>query len=136
VIENCKMKQVSHSEILELLNGYYKQKNSKVYNLFEFEPTEKRKLRFLFANFRTDGIHSRGLRLTGSGVILLKPVLPHWDMKLENFIPMPRDVLFLNVVCTMPWFLSTDMLILFEAQLAMRFKLAGSMHDLRNSFTY
>jgi hypothetical protein len=39
-------------------------------------------------------------------------------------------------VCTMPWFLSTDMLILFEAQLAMRFKLAGSMHDLRNSFTY
>jgi len=91
----------------------------------------------LFANVRNilDG-NPKGLRLTKVGLKILRRMFQNWTLKMEDgFIPKPCHLLFFDRTCTMPWFLDTRVLVLFEPQLAMRAKLVGNIDQLLTAFS-
>jgi hypothetical protein len=53
----------------------------------------------------------------------------------QGFVPKPSHLLFFDRSCTMPWYLDSRVLILFEAQLAMRAKLVGDINQLLTAFS-
>src|SRR3954471_24936740 len=74
----------------------------------------------LFSNLRhvaTPNI--KGFRLTKMGLKVLQPLYQNWVLTMEkDFTPKPCHLIFFDRTCTMPWFLDTRVLVLFEAQLA------------------
>jgi hypothetical protein len=92
--------------------------------------------RLVFKNVRNIDGEIAGLRLTKDGLALLRKRFAHWSLNMEQgFIPKPSHLLFFDRSCTMPWYLDSKVLILFERQLAMRAKLVGDINQLLTAFS-
>jgi hypothetical protein len=92
--------------------------------------------RLLFQNVRTSDGCIKGLRLTKDGLRLLRTRFQCWAIMMEKgFAPKPNHLLFFDRTCTMPWYLDSYVLILFEPQLAMRAKLVGDIDQLLTAFS-
>lgn len=93
-------------------------------------------VRRYFNNYRAGDIEKpRGLRLRNEGLIIMKCFFKSWDLPLaRDYRINSRHLLYLDRVCTMPWFLSPKQLTLFEPGLAMRAKLIGDLDILKDAF--
>jgi hypothetical protein len=92
--------------------------------------------RLVFKNVRNVDGNIAGLRLTKDGLALLRKRFACWSLAMEKgFIPKPCHLLFFDRTCTMPWYLDSSVLVLFEPQLAMRAKLVGDIDQLLTAFS-
>lgn len=89
-----------------------------------------------FKNYRAgDPLNPRGLRLRNEGLIIMKCFFKSWDLPMaKDYRINSRHLLYFDRVCTMPWFLTSDQLTLFEPELAMRAKLVGDLEVLKDAF--
>lgn len=124
-----------HHLIIEKLKEEQQENQNPLAMELETVSTEDLIRRF-FLNYRGgDPSASRGLRLTHTGVAIMRYFFTAHDIDLgEDYRAMPRHLLYLDRVCTMPWHLYMDKLVLFEDRLAVQLKLVGNMDDLINSF--
>jgi hypothetical protein len=82
----------------------------------------------IFVSVRDNVGNFEGLQLTLYGLQLLRRRFQAWSFPMPaGFAVRPCHLLCLDRQTTMPWFLDYRRLVLFEAQLAMRFKLAGDL---------
>lgn len=100
-------------------------------------------IRSLFQNYRnSDGLEA-GLRLSPTGQLIISNYFKQWKIKLTAKTFDSRDLLWLDRVCSLPWFMDTPIqnpthiditLYLMEAELAMRAKLVGDFNALKTAF--
>lgn len=93
-------------------------------------------IRKYFSNYRAgDPDNPRGLRLTPDGLVIMKCFFKNWDVELSSDYRInTMHLIYFDRICTMPWFLSSRQLTLFEPELAMRAKLVGDLEVLKEAF--
>ncbi len=115
--------------------GRIRQEQRKDFGPFA-DKTDTEIYHLLFANLRKSTSGVKGLRLTHMGLTIMESCFVAWTLKLpKRFVLLPKHLLFFDRTCTMPWFLDTKILVLFEAELAMRAKLVGNIDHLLTAFT-
>lgn len=77
---------------------------------------------------------NRGLRLTDSGLTILKKYFQYWQMELNEYKIKSKHLVFFENVSKCPWFLTDNLLILFDDDMIFKAKLAGDIDSLINSF--
>ncbi len=98
------------------------------------QPDEEIYRRF-FSNIRISEHGIRGLKLTPLGLAVMQNCFANWVLKMPKyFVIMPKHLIYFDQTCTMPWFLNNKVLVLFEAELAMRAKLVGNLDHLLTAF--
>lgn len=88
-----------------------------------------------FRNIRGRDENARGLRLSDEGLDMMKAFFASWALPLpEGYVHLPRHIIYLDRITSMPWHLGNGFLTFFEADLAMRAKLAGDIESLMKLF--
>lgn len=87
--------------------------------------TDTELVHMMFSNFRGRGKDTRGLRLTHIGLMLMKDFFKAYEIALPSGHKIGnRELLYLDKRATLPYYLSSDKLVLFESELGIKLKLA------------
>lgn len=115
---------ISHSQIVQVLRHY---PLSKIDQFFKPDTTDEIICRLLFDNYRKiNQSLSKGLKLSTFGLQLLQTSFKNWHFKMpDDYKCNPRHLLYLDRICTMPWYCNNDAIVLFEPQLALKTKLVS-----------
>ena len=82
-------------------------------------------VRMMFSNYRGREKNARGLRLTHIGLMLMKEYFKAYEIALPADHKIGnRELLYLDKRATLPYYLSSDKLVLFESELGIKLKLA------------
>lgn len=92
-------------------------------------------IRNMFVNYRITSDSTRGLRIHGEAELLLSYYFSSYKIELpQPYVEKPSHTIFLDRVTTMPWYLTSQEIVLYERELALRLKMVGDIETLMNGF--
>lgn len=98
---------------------------------------EKKKyfFRCIFKDYRYDGENHLGKRLTLLGLELFCNNFKSYDLKISDKKILLKYIVFLNKNCNLPFYIEKGRFIIFESELAMKYKLSSnSLEEFCDSF--
>lgn len=120
--------------IVELLRSKYKE-DPCVLGSSLLSLTDEELIRNIFINYRKTSEGARGLRIHGEAELLLSYYFDSYKIPLgDPYIAKPSHLVFLDRAATMPWYINSEGLVLFEKELAMRARMLGDMDSLIEGF--
>ena len=123
-----------HSQLFAIMRDLQKSKNSILAKDIETAKDEELYRRY-FINFRKSENNTRGLRLSYEGLVVIREFFDYYEIPLnEGFSIKGKHLIFLDQICTLPFYISSKTFILFEKELAMRAKLVGDLDILISAF--
>lgn len=100
--------------------------------------TDDEVIRMMFSNYRGGTDHPQGLQLSQGGFAIMTSFFRSFPVVFpDQQIFSSRHILYLDRMCTMPWYATNDLPIkitFFEPDLAMRAKLVGDLDTLMTAF--
>lgn len=100
--------------------------------------TDDEVIRMMFCNYRGGTDKPQGLQLSQGGLAIMSSFFRSFPVVFpDQQIFSSRHILYLDRMCTMPWYTTNDLPItitFFEPDLAMRAKLVGDLDILLNAF--
>ena len=91
--------------------------------------------RCIFKDYRYDGENHLGKRLTLSGLELFMNNFKAYDLKISDKKILLKYIVFLNKNCELPFFVERGRFVIFESELAMKYKLSStSLEEFCDSF--
>lgn len=125
----------THTRVIETLKQMQSVNQNPLCLDLELDTTETL-LRKYFLNYRGgDPENARGLRLTDSGLLVMRCFFKAYDIELQSdYKPRNKHVVYLDRHCRMPWHLKANHLVFFETEMAFRAKLVGDLDLLVSAF--
>jgi len=89
-------------------------------------------MRLMFSSVRNDSGKTRGMRLTNSGLEIMKSCFQFFDVPREAGLDINNnELLYLDRRAKLPYYIDASRVVVFESDLGMLLKLAdGSIHTL------
>lgn len=131
-----------HSLIVNALRKAYKANPIVGFDVIE-DDDDNFLIRHLFMNYRNSDGHESGLRLSEHGQLVISKYFKQWSVNLTATSFGSREILWLDRICRMPYHIIVKerdgptihiILVLMEAELAMRAKLVGNLDALKTAF--